>query len=145
MADMRRHRPGPASAAAVLLALLLLPGAAPGDTLRPVLDDLGVSLRVRERPRWPRPAGDSVEVTLSPQAGQAGRQVVSFGLPFAPDVLGDDRLIRVAAADGREIAAFTRPIAFWGIDGKKGSIRSVLVQLEADFAERTPQTVIITW
>jgi imidazolonepropionase-like amidohydrolase len=130
------------------LSPLVSAGAGPddrADSLQPILANLGVTLRVDERPSWPRPAAASVEVTLSPQVDEPGSQVVSFGLPFGPDVLKDDGLIRVADAQGKEIAAFTRPLAFWGIDGKRGSIRSVLVQFATDFHDRTPRKVTITW
>src|SRR5207249_10040437 len=73
------------------------------ESLQPILANLGVTLRVRERPRWPQPPSASVAVTLIPQGKEAGRQVVSFGLPFGPDVLADDQRIRVIGADGKEI------------------------------------------
>src|SRR5262249_28869355 len=86
----------------------------------------------------------SVTVTLVPQLKEPGRQVVSFGLPFGPGVLADDQHVRVTAAGGTEVATFTKPLAFWGIDGRKGSIRSVLIQFEADVNDK-PQRVTLTW
>jgi imidazolonepropionase-like amidohydrolase len=120
-------------------------GLDPADSLQPILNDLGVTLRVRERPSWPKPVGDSVSVTLSPQVDAAGKSVVSFGLPFGPDVLTSADLIRVADAEGREIAAYAKPLGYWGIDGKQGSIRAVLIQFEAAFNDRSPSKVIVTW
>jgi imidazolonepropionase-like amidohydrolase len=114
------------------------------ESLEPILANLGVTLRVRERPRWPQRRDASVAVTLIPQVKDPAPEVVSFGLPFGPDVLADDQRIRVVGADGREIAAFTRPLGFWGIDGKKSTIRSVLIQFAADFKDG-PKRVTVTW
>src|SRR5687768_1544098 len=119
-------------------------GAVPS---QPPLDKLGVSLKVTRRPAPPKPSTLAVAVTLTPQGDAAGSQIASFGVPFAPDVLQDDKRLRVTAAGpaGGEIAVFTRPLAHWWIDGKKGSIRSVLVQIELTFQARQPQRVTVTW
>jgi len=60
-------------------------------------------------------------------------------------VLTDHRLLRVLAPDGEEIPAFTQPLAHWWIDGERGSLRSVLVQVEAAFLDATPQKVTLAW
>ncbi len=85
-----------------------------------------------ERPPWPKPPS-SVQVTLVPQEGKG---VVSFGLPFPPDALQDDRMINVG-----DLPVYTQPLAHWWIDGKKRGIRSVLVQFEMPAAQR----VTVTW
>jgi hypothetical protein len=121
-------------------------GAAPTPAeIRPVLEKLGVVLKVTERPRWPTPPGASVTVTLAPQVEAPGSCVVSFGLPFPPGILADDRRIRVRGADGREVAAFTRPLARWWIDRRQGTIRSALVQFEMAFPDAQPRSVTVTW
>ncbi len=111
----------------------------------PILRALGVTLAVTERPPWPACPAERVEVTLVPQGDAAGPVVASFGLPFGPDWLRDDKRLRVLAADGTEIPAFTRPLVHWWIDGKQGSLRSVLVQFEVTVKDRTPQKVTIVW
>jgi hypothetical protein len=111
----------------------------------PVLQALGAMLEVTQRPPWPPCPADRVEVTLVPQAAAAGPAVVSFGLPFGPGWLSDDKRLRVVAADGTEIPAFTRPLAQWWIDGKPGTARSVLVQFEITVADKTPRKVTVAW
>ena len=113
--------------------------------MKPVLDKLGVILRVAERPEWPGPPSASVCVRLVPQTDAPGSAVVSFGLPLGPGWLDDDRLIRVTGSDGNEIPVFTKPLVRWWIDGRQGSLRSVLVQFEAAFADGAAQEVVVTW
>jgi len=133
------------------LAVLLVAVAEGGSAtaaepdVRAILEKLGVTLKVAERPAWPKPPAASVEVTLVPQVDEPGAHVVSFGLPFGPGWLSDDSRIRVAAMDGQEIPTFTKPLAHWWIDGRKGSLRSVLVQFEVAWVDREPQKVTITW
>jgi hypothetical protein len=118
--------------------------AAPSETHAP-LDKLQVMLAVTERPEWPKPPSDSVEVTLLPQAEAGAACVVSFGLPFGPGWLEDENAIHVTGADGVEIPAFTKPLAYWHLDGRRGTARSVLIQFAMDFAEAAPRKVTITW
>lgn len=120
---------------------LILAGQVPVDP-RPVLEKLGVPLKVTERPTGSRPPGSSVTVTLVPQTEDSAKAVVSFGLPFGPDVLANDQQIRVTAAEGQEVAVYTQPLAHWWIDGKKGTLRSVLVQFLFPAAGRT---VTLSW
>ncbi len=120
--------------------VLVILGSAQADP-KPILEKLGAVLKVTERPRAPKPDGTSVVVTLVPQGEGAGKAVASFGVPFGPDVLSDDRQIRVVATDGQELPAYTRPLAHWWIDGRKGAIRSVLVQFEAPAATQ----VTLSW
>ena len=110
-----------------------------------VLQSLGATLQVTGRPAWPPSPGDRVEVTLVPQVETAGPAVVSFGLPFGPGWLSDDQRVRVLAADGTELPAFSRPLVRWWIDGKPGTIRSVLVQFEIRVEGKTPQKVTVAW
>lgn len=111
----------------------------------PILQALGVSLHMTQRPPWPPCPADRVDVTLAPQGDAAGPVVVSFGLPLGPGWLADDKRVRVLGADGAEIPAFTRPLAQWWIDGKPGTIRSVLIQFEIKVEDRTPRKVTIVW
>ena len=110
-----------------------------------ILKDLGVTLEVMDRPQMQGTGRASVEVTLVPQTDEPGPHVVSFGLPFPPDALSDDGMIRVTDDEESEIPAFTRPLAHWWIDGKQGSLRSVLVQFEVGFDDTAPKTVVIAW
>jgi len=80
-----------------------------------------------------------------PQTEATGKQVVSFGLPFPPNVLDDHRLIGVADVDGVEVPAFTRPLAHWWIDEVRGAIRSVLIQFEMNVTKSENATVRISW
>ncbi|HLF92973.1 MAG TPA: hypothetical protein VJB14_05905, partial [Planctomycetota bacterium] len=123
--------------ATFVLAILCSAQADP----KPILEKLGAVLKVAERPAAPKPGVTSIAVTLVPQGDDAGKAVVSFGVPFGPDVLSDDRLIRVTGGDGQEIPVHTRPLAHWWIDGKKGTLRSVLVQFAAPAATQ----VTLSW
>jgi hypothetical protein len=126
-------------------AVILAEAPASLDDLKPTLKQLGVTLGVAQRPAWPNAEGTSVTVTLVPQTDLSGPTVVSFGLPFPPATLTNDKSIRVTDSAGTELAVFTRPLVKWWIDRKEGAIRSVLVQVELKFQGRTPQKVIITW
>src|SRR4030095_13998443 len=119
--------------------IFLLLAQAPVDP-KPILEKLGAVLKVTERPAAPK-SPSSVTVTLVPQAEESSKAVVSFGLPFGPDVLSDDRRIRATEEGGKELAVYTEPRAIWGIDGKKGTLRSVLVQFEAPASK----TVTLSW
>src|ERR1041385_6689696 len=79
----------------------------------PILEKLSVKLLVKERPAVVKPAETRVEVTLTPQVEEGGKMVVSFGVPFGPGVLADEKMIRVLGSDGEEIAAFAKPLAYW--------------------------------
>jgi len=121
------------------------PGTGGEPELEPILEKLGVTLKVTQRPPWPKPAASLVKVTLVPQVEEPGTHVVSFGLPFGPGVLSEDKRIRVLGADGQEIPAFTKPLVHWWIDRKKGSLRSALVQFEVACKDKGPQEVTIAW
>ncbi len=139
------------SIALSLFAIMLLGGlACAGEAGAPralssVLADLDVTLAVHARPDPLPPPVASLEVTLLPQVDNPGTCVVSFGLPFGMDWLEDDALVRVSDSEGNEIPTFTKPLAHWWTDRRQGGLRSVLVQFEASFAGRTPQTVTVTW
>jgi len=112
---------------------------------KPVLEKLGVVLKVAERPRALKPDASSISVTLLPQDEEPGNAVVSFGVPFGPDVLADDRSIRVVGDNGQELPVYTHPLAHWWIDGKKGTLRSVLVQFAFPFTDKAPRKVNLFW
>jgi len=130
------------------VTFVLAPAAAParpaGASDPAPLAQLGVTLQVTQRPAWPAAPGTSVDVTLLLQT-DPGMHVASFGVPFGPGVLTDDRELRVLGADGQEIPAWTRPLAHWWIDGKKGTIRSVLVQVACGFLDAKPRKVRLVW
>ncbi len=115
------------------------------EEINPILDKLGVKLTVKDRPAYSKPASTQIEVVLTPQIEEGGKQIVSFGVPFGPGVLADDKLIRVSGEDGADIAAFTKPLAYWWIDGKQGSLRSVLLQFELSFAGKGTRKVSIAF
>ncbi len=98
----------------------------------------------RERPRPPAPAPE-VEVTLQARLAAPGRETVSFGVPLPPGFLKDARFVRLLDARSREIPASVRPLEPWRIDGKDGSIRSVLVQFTADFSRGGAQSVKVVF
>jgi hypothetical protein len=133
--------------ALVLVPLSAARAEAPAtlDEIKPVLTQLGVTLQVTQRPTWPKVTVTSVTANLVPQTDLTGPTVVSFGLPFPPDSLTDDKNIKVTGPNGAELAVFTKPLVKWWIDRKEGAIRSVLIQFEATFQGKTPQTVTITW
>jgi hypothetical protein len=133
--------------AAALVQAIWVHAAEPaeGPEVKPILEKLGVTLKVTERPAWPKPPATTVEVALVPQVDEEGTQVVSFGLPFGPGWLGDDKQIRVTGADGQEVPVFTKPLVSWWIDRKQGSLRSVIVQFEASFKDKTPQKATVAW
>jgi len=112
--------------------------------LAPDLAQVGAKLLVVGRPAWPKPLATSTEVTLVPQTEAAGTCVVSFGLPFPPDTLKDDKQIRVLS-DGTELAAFTQPLVHWWLDRKQGALRSVLVQFEMASQDRSPRKITVAW
>lgn len=108
---------------------------------------VGVNLKVAERPPFPKPTAQSVEVTLTPLTWRTGDIVASFGLPFPPGVMPDDSRISVEDAAGQEVPLFTKPLVKWWIDRKEGTIRSVLVQFEVRLPDRskTPQKFLVRW
>lgn len=123
-----------------LLCFLLMAQAGPIDP-KPILEKLGVVLKVAERPAASKPAGTSVTVTLAPQVDDPSKTVVSFGVPFAPEVLSDDHRLRATDEGGRELPVYTEPLAHWWIDGKQGTLRSVLVQFEMPASKK----VTLSW
>ena len=132
--------------ASILFGLCVSAGGGSAESdIAPHLQALGVTLEVTRRPEWPGPPDSRVEVKLAPQVDTVGSVLVSFGLPFGPGWLSDDNQLRVLNADGAEIPAFARPLAWWWIDGKQGTVRSVLVQFEFECRERKPQSVTIAW
>ena len=68
-----------------------------------LLQTLDVRLERTERPHFPSILDTPIKVTLLPQIERQGPLTVSFGVPFAPDILEDDRMIRVLSESGEEI------------------------------------------
>jgi hypothetical protein len=78
------------------------------------------------------PPGDPIDpqfrVQLVPQTGVSGTQRVNLAIPLPPDLVDDASMIRVAIADGGELATARRALASW----PDGSLRSVQLQVEVD-------------
>ena len=146
-ADEPAAQPGPGSARPGGQAVAPLSGVAPlfGSAVAPLLKKLGVVLNVTERPAWPRPGTNRIVVVLAPQAQSKEPVLVSFGVPFPPATLEDDKLICVTDETGAEIPVFTKPLVYWWIDGKKDAIRSALVQFEMAFPQKYLERVTLAW
>ena len=75
-----------------------------------------------------------IEVKLvgnaAPTGGEFVANIVSFAIPFGPGVLTDATAIKVTDATGKALPVFTKALLPWRIDGKEGTIRSLLVQFE---------------
>jgi hypothetical protein len=91
-----------------------------------------------ERPTAVKPA-PRVEVTLLARAAHPENELVSFGVPLPPGFLSDPSLVRVVDVAGAELPAAVRVLEPWRIDGREGTIRSVLVQLQMNFAKSRRQ------
>jgi hypothetical protein len=74
----------------------------------------------------------SVRVRLEPGAGVSGRQLVSFGFPLPPDFLDDPGAIRLVGDDDWEVEASVTPLESWRLGGRRGTLRSVLIQARVD-------------
>jgi hypothetical protein len=107
------------------------------------VETLDVHLSVKERPKPVRLDSQRVFVTLIPEAGM-GTHVVSFALPFPPDVLFEHMVIRALNDTGKEVPIFTKPLAHWQGRDHSG-LRSVLVQFEMTFADTMAQTWTLVW
>src|SRR5215213_9704249 len=91
------------------------------------------------------PLPKELEVKLVGRAEDLGQEVVSFGLPLPPNFLSDPRRIRITASDGREIEASVRALEPWRLEGREGSIRSLLVQFKRDFSREREQRVKVVF
>lgn len=67
--------------------------------------------------------------------------LVSFGIPFPPDMLLDASRVRVLDENGAEIAAYVAPKVYWHFKPNNSAIRSVLVQLRMDFPTMTERNL----
>ena len=139
------------AATAIGLAAASLSSCAPHPPLPPevraAMKTVGVELKIPQRPPFPKPTAQSVEVTLTPLTWRTGNILASFGLPFPPDMIPDDSRISVEDAAGKEVPVFTKPLVKWWIDRKEGTNRSVLVQFEVRVPDRakTPQKFLVRW
>ena len=91
------------------------------------------------KPGGPR----QVNVELEGRAENLGREVVSFGLPLPPGFLSNPRNVRVVNEAGLELKAAVRALEPWRIGGRKGSIRSLLIQFTSDFSRHRSQRIKI--
>jgi len=108
------------------------------------LEMMDVTLAKVDRPASNSVAAQSVTATLVPEAGP-GEYVVSFGVPFPPNILVDHTRIWVQDERGEEIPVFTRPLAHWWLDREQNGLRSVLVQFEMMFADADLRRVTVSW
>ena len=111
--------------------------------MQKILDKMSVVLQVKERPPLPKIPSTTIDAILVLQANP-GKHTVSFGLPLGPDWLEDETLIAVFNSNAVELPVATKPLVYWWLDFKKGSLRSVLVQFEMVFADNTPVKIKIT-
>jgi hypothetical protein len=88
---------------------------------------------------------DRVTVTLEGRAQDLGNETVSFGLPLPFGFLNDARKVRVVDEGGTEIPIAVRSLEPWRTGGREGSIRSLLVQFNADFSRQKTQRVVVSF
>jgi hypothetical protein len=94
----------------------------------------------------PAPAkAAEVEVLLVGRAADLGGETVSFGVPLRPGLLSDARRVTVVDERGVELDAATRALEPWRIGGRDGTVRSLLVQIHADFAARASRRVRVVF
>src|SRR5690349_4068834 len=90
-------------------------------------------------------ADSGVTITLAGRAEKLGSETVSFGLPLPFGFLNDARKIRVVDEQGVELPAAVRSLEPWRIGGRKGSIRSLLIQFKADFSTQRTRRVKVSF
>lgn len=86
---------------------------------------------------------DRVTIALEGRAQDLGNETVSFGLPLPFGFITDPRKVRVVDERGTEIRAAVRSLEPWRTSGREGSIRSLLIQFEADFSRQKTQRVVV--
>src|SRR5689334_16356301 len=86
-----------------------------------------------------------VAMTLEGRADKLGNETVSFGLPLPFGFLHEVKKVRVVDERGVEIPAAVRSLEPWRTGGREGSIRSLLIQFEADFSKRKTQNVRVSF
>ncbi|WP_449429751.1 hypothetical protein [Rhodanobacter umsongensis] len=81
--------------------------------------------------RDPAPPGalPDQRIVLHRNAGSDKAVLASVGIPFAPGVLGDPRMLRILDAHGAEVPAAVQTTLKWHF--KDGSVRAVRVQFHA--------------
>jgi hypothetical protein len=86
----------------------------------------------------PMPAGllRNQKIVLHRHAGRAGAVLVSVGIPFAPGVLRDPRLLRILDAHGKEVPAAVQTTLKWY--AKDGSVRAVRAQFQVTLSDQPP-------
>ena len=87
----------------------------------------------------------NVTITLEGRAEKLGLETVSFGLPLPFGFLNDAQKVRVMDERGVEIPAAVRSLEPWRRGGREGSIRSLLIQFEADFSKQQTQRVRVSF
>ncbi len=102
---------------------------------------LGAGCGARARRLPPGADADSVAVELVANGAAGRRESVQLGLPLPPGFLDDAHRVRVVDARGRELEAHTAALEHWRTGEPAGAIRSVLIQLRADFTRDRTQTV----
>lgn len=89
------------------------------------------------RPTNAAPGPWSVEVTLTPRVAGATREIVNFGVPFAPGQLADPATVRALDETGRDVGAAVRALTFWKpppehSGNARTSVRSIQIQARLD-------------
>ena len=86
-----------------------------------------------------------VTITLEGRAENLGSETVSFGLPLPFGFLHDAQKVRVIDERGLELPAAVRSLEPWRRGGREGSIRSLLIQFQADFSKQQTQRVTVSF
>ncbi len=84
-------------------------------------------------------------ITLEGRAEKLGLETVSFGLPLPFGFVNDAQKVRVVDERGVEIPAAVRSLEPWRRGGREGSIRSLLIQFEAEFSKQQTQHVRVSF
>ena len=83
---------------------------------------------------WAAP--ESVPVILEGRADDLGDEIVSFGFPLPFGFLRDSQNVRITDERGAEVKIAVRSLEPWRVDGRDGSIRSLLFQFKLNFSKR---------
>jgi hypothetical protein len=80
-------------------------------------------------------------INLEGNAPDLGDELVNFGVPLPPNFLWDASRVRVLTTTGQELPAAVRSLEPWRIQGRNGSIRSLLIQLRLNFGRNRSQQI----
>jgi len=95
------------------------------------------------------PSAGSIPVLLHPGSAAIGKSVlVSFGVPFPKNVLLDDTKVKITDANGVELPSHVKSLVHWNLllgVNKAKSIRSVLVYVKTNFANKNPKKLLVQY